>query len=773
MGPAIAIATPFFFLLIVIEWGWARARGLPSYRLNDAVNSLSLGVMSQVVGLFLRVLTVGIYAAVFAHVAIGSWPTNAWWAWALAIVFYDFCYYWEHRLGHESAVFWAAHVVHHQSQCYNLSTALRQTSSGAVLGWIFFIPMAVAGVPPAMFAVAAVVDLLYQYWIHTELVGKLGWFDRWFASPSNHRVHHAVNDGYIDRNYGGIFMAWDRLFGTFVEEGDRCVYGTRAALDSWDPAWANLEVYASLARRSWRMPGLLDKAKVWLMPPGWQPSTAGGASGPGTAFDVASVRRYDPPMSRAANAFALLHLVAAVLGALPLLWYSEALAWPLLVAGSVAILSVLWMTGAVMQGRLGTATALLVEVGIVVLAWTSIAAAAASPPLPTIIDDARVQQAVESARSEFLSGQPFDRFHVTALVEGPDGRWRRGSVEGDALAYPASCVKLAYLVAAVHWCAEHGRGPDCIDAQTRPMIVDSDNVAAGIVVDTISGVANGPVEGADTESWIESRRYTERVLERAGLLGKQRLLTKTYPTNSGEEPADLEKFAWQRLGRNAMSADLTARLMLAIQSGAIEPQATRYMRELLRRPTFSPNSALGGGLPPGTVHENKIGVAFDTLEDVMYAQLPNGRRLIVAAFSNGLDSRDAEPWDVATLGRFTELLLDRLDLRNGLPGSRYSNPTVGRDPPHWSLYIPADGRYEIAVWYPALVGNAATVDYVVMQAAGITRLRLDQTMWGARWIKLGDFDLLHGAAEISLEAIGPGHLAAGPVRIARWPTQSP
>ena len=173
-----------------------------------------------------------------------TWPRDAWWAWALAIVFYDFCYYWNHRLGHESAMFWASHVVHHQSQRYNLSTALRQSSSGVLLGWVFYVPMAIAGVPPEMFAVAAVVDLLYQYWIHTELIGKLGWFDRWFASPSNHRVHHAVNDRYIDRNYGGIFMLWDRLFGTFVEESETCTYGTRAPLNSWDPLWANLEVYA-------------------------------------------------------------------------------------------------------------------------------------------------------------------------------------------------------------------------------------------------------------------------------------------------------------------------------------------------------------------------------------------------------------------------------------------------------------------------------------------------------------------------------------------------
>ncbi|HET7203761.1 MAG TPA: sterol desaturase family protein [Steroidobacteraceae bacterium] len=362
MGKAIALATPVFFLLIAIELVVARARGLQgAYRLNDAVNSLSLGVMSEVVKLFVRVLTIGIYAWLFEHVALGHWPADAWWAWLLAIVFYDFCYYWNHRLGHESAVFWASHVVHHQSQCYNLSTALRQTSSGALLSWIFYVPMAVAGVPTEMFVVAAVVDLLYQYWIHTEVVGKLGWFDRWFASPSNHRVHHAVNDRYVDRNYGGIFMFWDRLFGTFVEETEKCVYGTRAPLASWDPLWANLEVYADLARKSWQAGRWRDKVLVWFMPPGWQPAAASGRPWQKPAFDLRQVRTYDPPMSRAARIFAAVQLTLAILATLPLLWFADTMPRATLLAGAAAIVAALWLTGAVMQGRVRIGTALAVE----------------------------------------------------------------------------------------------------------------------------------------------------------------------------------------------------------------------------------------------------------------------------------------------------------------------------------------------------------------------------------------------------------------------------
>ena len=137
MGRAIAIATPFFFVLIGLEYAWGRLRGRNTYRLNDAVNSLSLGVLSQLSNLFTQLLRVGLYALAWTQLAIWRLPTDAWWVWVAGVVAYDFCYYWHHRLGHESAIFWASHVVHHQSQEFNLSTALRQTSSGALLGRLF------------------------------------------------------------------------------------------------------------------------------------------------------------------------------------------------------------------------------------------------------------------------------------------------------------------------------------------------------------------------------------------------------------------------------------------------------------------------------------------------------------------------------------------------------------------------------------------------------------------------------------------------------------
>jgi protein phosphatase methylesterase 1 len=428
--------------------------------------------------------------------------------------------------------------------------------------------------------------------------------------------------------------------------------------------------------------------------------------------------------------------------------------------------------------------------------------AAAEALLPVIVDDAELQAVVERARSEFLAQQDFDRLQVTVLVEDRTGRWLRGAVEGSRLAYPASCAKLAFLVGAVHWCAGQGHAPDCLDEFVRPMIHESDNVSTGIVVDKITGAPNAALAGTDAEAWLEKRSYTEGVLERAGLLDDQRLLTKTYPSNSGDEPAGLEKFALERHGRNAMSADGAARLMLAIASGAIEPQATRYMRSLLRRPTFSEQGSLGGGLPAGSLHENKIGNAYDTLEDVIYAELPNGRRLVIAAFSNGWNQSEDQPWDVARLGRFTELVIAGLGLDRGLEPARYLSavelPEAGRTggwergrsrgsfssaghlasdgqpgtAVSWTLDAASAGRYEIAVWYPATAAATASAQFEVEHAGGHTTVILDQRNWGSRWIRLGDFELSQDGGKVRLTARSPGQLVADTLRVRAWPQQA-
>jgi len=348
----IVLAMPVFLLLIALEFGVGLARGRNTYRLNDTLSSVGLGVMSQVTGVFGQLLRIGLYTWVFDHLALTRLPADAWWVWAFALVFYDLCYYALHRASHRVAVLWAAHAVHHQSEDYNLGTALRQTSSGFLLGWVFYLPMAVAGVPPLVFGVVALIDLLYQYWVHTQQVGRLGWFDRWFCSPSNHRVHHAVNDAYLDKNYGGILVLWDRLFGTFQDEDARepCVYGTRAPLRSWNPLWANLQVYRDLALDSRRARSWADKLRVWFKPPGWRPAEV-AARWPRPAFELHTLRRYDPPLSRGA-AVAAVSLFLAVLALTSVfLWVAHTLTGPQQALGVATVVALLALIGRLTQPR--------------------------------------------------------------------------------------------------------------------------------------------------------------------------------------------------------------------------------------------------------------------------------------------------------------------------------------------------------------------------------------------------------------------------------------
>jgi sterol desaturase/sphingolipid hydroxylase (fatty acid hydroxylase superfamily) len=344
-------ATPVFFLLIGIELLVAKLRGRRAYASGDAVNSIGLGVISQIVGVFSKLLTLGIYAWCVEHLALFTLPADSLWVWAGALLMYDFCYYWLHRCGHEVNILWAAHVVHHQSEHYNLSTALRQTGSGVLLGWLFYLPMALLGVPLKVFVVVALIDLLYQFWVHTEQIGRLGWFDRVFCSPSNHRAHHAVNERYLDRNYGGILIVWDRLFGSFVEEDDNDppVYGTRSPLRSWNPLWANAEVYWHTAIDAWHARRWRDKLLVWLKPPGWRPADV-AARFPKPAF-VMPGRRFDPPLSSAMKVYVLVQFALLLAMATQFLGMAGMANLPTLLAYAAYLVAGLCVLGGLMEGR--------------------------------------------------------------------------------------------------------------------------------------------------------------------------------------------------------------------------------------------------------------------------------------------------------------------------------------------------------------------------------------------------------------------------------------
>jgi sterol desaturase/sphingolipid hydroxylase (fatty acid hydroxylase superfamily) len=306
-------AVPFFFLLIALELLADRWRGIRTYRLADAINSLSAGVLSTTVGLLTKVVGLLTYTFAWQHWSMLELSAQNLWVWVFAFVFYDFCYYWNHRLGHERNVLWAAHSVHHQSEEYNLSTALRQTSTGWIFGWIFYLPMALLGVPPLVFLTVAALNLLYQFWVHTRHVPKLGWFEWVFISPSNHRVHHAQNAVYMDRNYGGVFIFWDRLFGTFQEELDEepVVFGVTTPLASWNPLWANLQFYAVLWQDAARAGSLWDKLRIWFMRTGWRPADV-AAQYPQTKADLSQFEKFHVPLRATHQVYAVLQFVLYV-----------------------------------------------------------------------------------------------------------------------------------------------------------------------------------------------------------------------------------------------------------------------------------------------------------------------------------------------------------------------------------------------------------------------------------------------------------------------------
>ncbi|MDT4800102.1 Fatty acid hydroxylase superfamily protein [compost metagenome] len=298
-------AVPFFFLLIGIELLADRWRGMSSYRTADSLNSLSAGVLSTTSGLLTKVVGLLTYSFAWEHLAFLELSAQSLWVWLSAFVFYDFCYYWNHRLGHERNVLWAAHSVHHQSEEYNLSTALRQTSTGFLFGWIFYLPMAVAGVPPLVFLTVGALNLLYQFWVHTRHVPKLGWFEWVFITPSNHRVHHAQNPVYMDRNYGGVFILWDRLFGTFQEELDEepVIFGVTTPLASWNPLWANLQFYVQLWRDAARAESWWDRLRIWFMRTGWRPADVAERY-PLAKPDLSRFSKFEVPLGRAQKWYA-------------------------------------------------------------------------------------------------------------------------------------------------------------------------------------------------------------------------------------------------------------------------------------------------------------------------------------------------------------------------------------------------------------------------------------------------------------------------------------
>ena len=260
----IKLAIPFFLALILIE---LLVGGRKLYRLNDSIADLGNGIGQQVMAIPLTALLVLIYSWLYEKTALTHLPRSNPWSWIVAFLLVDLAYYCFHRASHRVSFIWATHVVHHQSEEYNLAVALRQSWLQGLLSMFFYFPLATLGFPIDVALGAIALNTIGQFWIHTRAIGRLGPLEWILNTPSHHRVHHGRNPRYLDKNYAGVLIVWDRLFGTFTPEEEEAVYGIVQPLNSWNVVWANTHQWIDLARLSAAAKGW-RKLAIWFLPPG-------------------------------------------------------------------------------------------------------------------------------------------------------------------------------------------------------------------------------------------------------------------------------------------------------------------------------------------------------------------------------------------------------------------------------------------------------------------------------------------------------------------------
>lgn len=299
------MAVPLYILLILLELAYERHSGRHTYRLADAATSINTAVLRILLEGPLRLLLVIPYAWLYEHARLLELDAASPWTWLLGFVAVDFCFYWAHRSLHRYNLLWGAHQPHHSSEDFNLSTALRKGAFQTAFDWPFCLPLALLGLPLPLFLILLGAQLVYQFWIHSQHIGRLGVLEWFMVTPSNHRVHHGQNDCYIDKNHGGVFIVWDRLFGTFADEGEPVRYGVTTPVRTFDPirlqfSWWRLLWADARATRSW-----WDKLRLWWMPTGWRPADVRERPWPKMGAD-----KFDRPYPASLRWYALLQFVA-------------------------------------------------------------------------------------------------------------------------------------------------------------------------------------------------------------------------------------------------------------------------------------------------------------------------------------------------------------------------------------------------------------------------------------------------------------------------------
>ena len=311
---ALLFAIPFFILLMVIEMGYGYFKKNQKYKVMDTVSSISSGLTNIVkdsLGLGVVLVT---YPYLVEHLAV--FQIKATWAvWVIAFLAIDFAGYWNHRLSHHVNVFWNQHVIHHSSEEFNLACALRQSISNLV-GYfpLMLIPAALLGVPEQVIAILAPAHLFAQFWYHTQHIGKMGWAEYVIVTPSQHRVHHAINPEYIDKNLGQVLCIWDRLFGTFQEELQSVPpqYGVLKPAQTWNPIHINFQHLGRILQDAWRTKKPWDKVRIWFMPTGWRPADVAAKYPRSVITDVYGFERYGPRASNSLKGYAIFQTLSTL-----------------------------------------------------------------------------------------------------------------------------------------------------------------------------------------------------------------------------------------------------------------------------------------------------------------------------------------------------------------------------------------------------------------------------------------------------------------------------
>lgn len=314
-GRILLIAMPIFLLLVLLEKWYGYRKGMDTVRLMDMISSLTSGVTNvtkDVLGLSVAVIS---YGWMVNHIAVVH-VSSGWITYAIAFLALDFSGYWVHRIQHTTNLFWNAHIIHHSSEEFNLACALRQSISVFVRLFTFFLlPAALLGVPGNVIAVVGPLHLFIQFWYHTQHIKKMGFLEQIIVTPSHHRVHHAINPEYMDKNYSQVFIIWDKLFGTFQEEKQEipAVYGITRPAATWNPIKINFQHLTLLVKDAWRAGEWKDKLKIWFMPTGWRPADVATNYPVYKIEDVHAFKKYEPNQSKGFRIWAMTQLLFLLL----------------------------------------------------------------------------------------------------------------------------------------------------------------------------------------------------------------------------------------------------------------------------------------------------------------------------------------------------------------------------------------------------------------------------------------------------------------------------